>query len=271
MIIVLDNNDHGTWLSCLIIIIILIIVRRPFAALQTTSLQRLSTINHMARVLTGGLSLIPIWIVTVILIVTMMSPNHHDVTNRINFKLILYIGVVTRWMIPATDNGTTLHSLMFLQACHVDVIFLKEQQHLFSLNEHFPYHQHPLRWAYGVLLYEMLVGQPPFDGIKQPSSFPSTPTWTSVQISKYLSRQLEDISSCMSFNLLSQYFRRGWRGIVCSDHRPYGKIHQSYRTVYLNKSPNVRWNPTRFNCSDNLIIVLIKNIWISGLLPEVHK
>ena len=142
MIIVLDNNDHGTWLSCLIIIIILIIVRRPFAALQTTSLQRLSTINHMARVLTGGLSLIPIWIVTVILIVTMMSPNHHDVTNRINFKLILYIGVVTRWMIPATDNGTTLHSLMFLQACHVDVIFLKEQQHLFSLNEHFPYHQH---------------------------------------------------------------------------------------------------------------------------------
>ena len=137
------------------------------------------------------------------------SDCDHDVTNRINIKLILYIGVVTRWMIPATDNGTTLHSLMFLQACHVDVIFLKEQQHLFSLNEHFPYHQHPLRWAYGVLLYEMLVGQPPFDGIKQPSSFPSTPTWTSIQISKYLFRQLEDISSCMIYNLLIQYSRRG--------------------------------------------------------------
>ena len=82
----------------------------------------------------------------------MMSPNHHDVTNRINFKLILYIGVVTRWMIPATDNGTTLHSLMFLQACHVDVIFLKEQQHLFSLNEPFPYHQHPQVGIWGAAL-----------------------------------------------------------------------------------------------------------------------
>ena len=48
----------------------------------------------------------------------------HDVTNRINIKLILYIGVVTRWMIPATDNGTTLYSLMFLQACHVDPSYL---------------------------------------------------------------------------------------------------------------------------------------------------
>lgn len=58
-------------------------------------------------------------------------------------------------------------------------------------------------WAYGVLLYEMLVGQPPFDGEDEEELFAAI-TDHNVSYPKSLSKEAKDV--CKGVCLENEYF-----------------------------------------------------------------
>lgn len=71
---------------------------------------------------------------------------------------------------------------------------------LFQIILYQPYGKSVDWWAYGVLLYEMLVGQPPFDGEDEEELFAAI-TDQSVNYPKSLSKESKEACKGVSFTL----------------------------------------------------------------------
>ncbi len=67
-----------------------------------------------------------------------------------------------------------------------------------------PYNKSVDWWAYGVLLYEMLVGQPPFDGEDEEELFAAI-TDHNVSYPKSLSREAKEICKAVR-NIWNTYY-----------------------------------------------------------------
>ena len=86
---------------------------------------------------------------------------------------------------------------MFRQTQNTNMGNINKIYHvIFQIIHYQPYDKSVDWWAYGVLLYEMLVGQPPFDGEDEEELFAAI-TDHNVSYPKALSREAREI--CKAF------------------------------------------------------------------------
>ena len=75
----------------------------------------------------------------------------------------------------------------------------------FQIIHYQPYGKSVDWWAYGVLLYEMLVGQPPFDGEDEEELFAAITDHT-VSYPKALSKEAKDLCKGVGTKRAARFF-----------------------------------------------------------------
>lgn len=88
----------------------------------------------------------------------------------------------------------------------VEALCLTLSLSLFQIILYQPYGKSVDWWAYGVLLYEMLVGQPPFDGEDEEELFAAI-TDHNVSYPKSLSKEAKDVCKGVSEGSLAKSYQ----------------------------------------------------------------
>lgn len=96
-------------------------------------------------------------------------------------------------MVTILTVEVTGHLVFYLLPVNFHFLFL-----LFQIILYQPYGKSVDWWAYGVLLYEMLVGQPPFDGEDEEELFAAI-TDHSVSYPKGLSKEAKELCKGVIF------------------------------------------------------------------------
>lgn len=100
-------------------------------------------------------------------------------------KNILFVFPPSDYIAPEVSYETFLVKIILEHALSVQIILYQ------------PYGNSVDYWAYGVLLYEMLVGQPPFDGEDEEELFAAI-TDHNVSYPKSLSKEAKDVCKGVS-------------------------------------------------------------------------